>query len=31
MGNRVHAGIEIAGAAFVFLLGVTLLTASLAV
>lgn len=28
-GNRVHAGIEIAGAAFVFLLGLTLLTASL--
>ena len=31
MGNRVHAGIEIAGAAFVFLLGITLLAASLAV
>lgn len=29
-GNRVHAAIEIAGAAFVFLLGVTLLSASLA-
>src|SRR5690606_24951211 len=29
-GNRVHMAIEIAGAAFVFLLGVTLLTASLA-
>ncbi|MCO5157640.1 MAG: nickel/cobalt transporter [Aquamicrobium sp.] len=29
MGNRVHAGIEIAGAAFVFLLGITLLSASL--
>jgi len=28
-GNRVHTGIEIAGAAFVFLLGLTLLTASL--
>ncbi|MCO5147115.1 MAG: nickel/cobalt transporter [Aquamicrobium sp.] len=28
-GNRVHAGIEIAGAAFVFLLGITLLSASL--
>ena len=28
-GNRVHAAIEIAGAAFVFLLGLTLLTASL--
>jgi len=28
-GNRVHLAIEIAGAAFVFLLGVTLLTASL--
>ena len=31
MGNRVHAGIEFAGAAFVFLLGITLLSASLAV
>ena len=31
VGNRVHTGIEIAGAAFVFLLGLTLLTASLAV
>lgn len=30
-GNRVHTTIEIAGAAFVFLLGVTLLTASLSV
>jgi ABC-type nickel/cobalt efflux system permease component RcnA len=30
-GNRIHAGIEIAGAAFVFLLGLTLLAASLAV
>lgn len=30
MGNRVHAGIEIAGAAFVFLLGIALLSASLA-
>lgn len=30
-GNRIHATIEIAGAAFVFLLGLTLLTASLAV
>lgn len=30
MGNRVHAGIEISGAAFVFLLGITLLSASLA-
>ncbi|MGQ3281397.1 MAG: nickel/cobalt transporter, partial [Shinella sp.] len=30
-GNRVHITIEIAGAAFVFLLGVTLLTASLSV
>ena len=30
-GNRIHAGIEIAGAAFVFLLGITLLGASLAV
>lgn len=30
-GNRMHAAIEIAGAAFVFLLGVTLLSASLAV
>ena len=29
-GNRVHAAIEIAGAAFVFLLGVALLSASLA-
>lgn len=29
-GNRVHAAIEIVGAAFVFLLGVTLLSASLA-
>lgn len=28
-GNAVHATIEIAGAAFVFLLGVTLLAASL--
>lgn len=28
-GNRIHAAIEITGAAFVFLLGVTLLTASL--
>lgn len=31
MGNRVHAAIEIGGAALVFLLGVTLLTASLSV
>ena len=31
VGNRVHMAIEIAGAAFVFLLGLTLLTASLAV
>lgn len=30
-GNRVHAAIEIAGAAFVFLLGVMLLSASLSV
>lgn len=30
MGNRIHAGIEIAGAAAVFLLGVILLSASLA-
>src|SRR5690606_29798136 len=30
-GNRVHAAIEIAGAAFVFLLGVALLSASLSV
>lgn len=30
MGNCVHAGIEIAGAAFVFLLGIALLSASLA-
>ncbi|MCO6386567.1 nickel/cobalt transporter [Aliihoeflea sp. 40Bstr573] len=30
-GNRIHMTIEIAGAAFVFLLGVTLLTASLSV
>ena len=30
MGNRVHATIEIAGAGFVFVLGATLLTASLA-
>lgn len=30
MGNRVHAAIEIAGAAMVFLLGLLLLTASLA-
>jgi len=30
MGNRIHAGIEIAGAAFVLLIGATLLTASLA-
>lgn len=29
MGNRVHATIEVAGAAFVFVLGATLLTASL--
>jgi nickel/cobalt exporter len=29
MGNRVHAGIEIGGALLVFLLGLTLLTASL--
>ena len=29
-GNRVHATIEIAGAAFVFVLGITLLSASLA-
>lgn len=29
MGNRVHSAIEIAGAAFVFLLGLALLTASL--
>ena len=29
-GNRIHAAIEIAGAAFVFLLGVALLSASLA-
>ena len=28
-GNRIHAAIEIGGAAFVFLLGITLLTASL--
>ena len=28
-GNRVHAAIEIGGAAFVFLLGLLLLTASL--
>ncbi len=31
MGNRIHAAIEIGGAAFVFLLGITLLSASLAV
>jgi len=31
MGNRIHAGIEIAGAGFVFLLGIALLSASLAV
>ncbi len=30
-GNRIHMSVEIAGAAFVFLLGVTLLTASLSV
>ena len=30
VGNRVHAAIEIGGAAFVFLLGITLLSASLA-
>jgi ABC-type nickel/cobalt efflux system permease component RcnA len=31
MGNRIHAAIEIGGAAFVFVLGITLLSASLAV
>jgi nickel/cobalt exporter len=31
MGNRVHTAIEIAGAAFVFLLGLALLTAALSV
>jgi hypothetical protein len=30
MGNRIHFAIEIAGAALVFLLGLTLLAASLA-
>lgn len=30
MGNHIHAAIEIAGAALVFVLGLTLLTASLA-
>jgi nickel/cobalt transporter (NicO) family protein len=31
VGNRIHAGIEIFGAALVFLLGVTLLLAALSV